>query len=91
MVDLLAKEYPWFLETWRGYRHHIQRADSIRYFILAQYGGIYIDLDNVSLQSSESVTSLTGALLTVCRAADEALTLCCGFRRGCRRPASGWV
>jgi len=43
---LLAKEYPWFLETWKGYRHNIQRADSIRYFILAQYGGIYIDLDN---------------------------------------------
>lgn len=24
------------------------RADSIRYFVLAHYGGIYIDLDDVS-------------------------------------------
>jgi mannosyltransferase OCH1-like enzyme len=47
--DLLAKEYPWFVETWDHYRFPIQRADSIRYFILAHYGGIYIDLDNVSL------------------------------------------
>jgi len=43
---LLANEYPWFLETWDNYRFPIQRADSIRYFILAHHGGIYIDLDN---------------------------------------------
>jgi mannosyltransferase OCH1-like enzyme len=42
------KEYPWFLETWDNYRFPIQRADSIRYFILAHHGGIYVDLDNVS-------------------------------------------
>lgn len=45
--DLLAKEYPWFVKTWDNYRFPIQRADSIRYFILVHYGGIYIDLDNV--------------------------------------------
>jgi mannosyltransferase OCH1-like enzyme len=44
------KEYPWFLETWDNYRFPIQRADSIRYFILAHHGGIYVDLDNVSRQ-----------------------------------------
>jgi inositol phosphorylceramide mannosyltransferase catalytic subunit len=47
--DLLTNEYPWFVETWDHYRFPIQRADSIRYFILAHHGGIYIDLDNVSL------------------------------------------
>ena len=51
VVDLLTTEYPWFLDTWAHYRYDIQRADSIRYFILDQHGGIYIDLDNVSLRS----------------------------------------
>lgn len=42
----IAKEYPWFLETWDSYPYPIQRADAIRYFVLAHYGGIYIDLDD---------------------------------------------
>jgi inositol phosphorylceramide mannosyltransferase catalytic subunit len=44
--NLLVEEYPWFLDTWNNYKYPIQRADSIRYFILERYGGIYIDLDN---------------------------------------------
>ena len=31
---LLSEHYPWFLPTYRGYRHLHQRADSGRYFIL---------------------------------------------------------
>jgi inositol phosphorylceramide mannosyltransferase catalytic subunit len=42
----IQKEYPWFLETFEQYAHNIQRADTIRYFVLAHYGGVYIDLDN---------------------------------------------
>lgn len=45
--DFIAKEYPWFLDTFDGYKYPIQRADSIRYFVLAHYGGTYIDLDDV--------------------------------------------
>ena len=45
-LAFIAREYPWFLKTFQGYRHKIQRADAIRYFVLAHYGGIYIDLDN---------------------------------------------
>ncbi|BCS25423.1 glycosyltransferase family 32 protein [Aspergillus puulaauensis] len=44
--QFIAAEYPWFLETFDGYRYPIQRADSIRYFVLAHYGGTYIDLDD---------------------------------------------
>ncbi|KAI5287582.1 hypothetical protein KEM54_005884 [Ascosphaera aggregata] len=44
--DFIAREYPWFLETFKAYEYPIQRADSIRYFVLAHYGGIYIDLDD---------------------------------------------
>jgi len=44
--DFIAAEYPWFLDTFDGYKYPIQRADSIRYFVLAHYGGTYIDLDD---------------------------------------------
>ncbi|KAF9884334.1 hypothetical protein FE257_001847 [Aspergillus nanangensis] len=44
--DFIAKEYPWFLDTFDGYKYPIQRADTIRYFVLAHFGGTYIDLDD---------------------------------------------
>ncbi|KAJ5972778.1 uncharacterized protein N7479_002696 [Penicillium vulpinum] len=44
--NFIAAEYPWFLDTFDGYSYPIQRADSIRYFILAHFGGTYIDLDD---------------------------------------------
>ncbi|KAL8974294.1 MAG: hypothetical protein Q9197_001469 [Variospora fuerteventurae] len=44
--ELVATEYPWFLNTFDNYSHPIQRADAIRYFVLAHFGGIYIDLDD---------------------------------------------
>lgn len=44
--DFIAKEYPWFLDTFDGYHYPIQRADAIRYFVLAYYGGTYLDLDD---------------------------------------------
>ncbi|KAF2841595.1 glycosyltransferase family 32 protein, partial [Patellaria atrata CBS 101060] len=44
--EFIAAEYPWFLETFDAYEFPIQRADSIRYFVLAHFGGIYIDLDD---------------------------------------------
>ena len=34
------------METFDNYVFPIQRADAIRYFILAFYGGVYIDLDD---------------------------------------------
>ncbi|CAG8962161.1 hypothetical protein HYFRA_00005208 [Hymenoscyphus fraxineus] len=44
--EFLALNYSWFLKTYDGYRHPVQRADTIRYFIMRHYGGIYLDLDN---------------------------------------------
>src|SRR5947208_4237900 len=35
---LIEKEYNWFLETYDSYPYMIQRADVIRYFVLAHYG-----------------------------------------------------
>jgi len=45
-LEFIETEYPWFAATFRNYQHPIQRADSIRYFVLAHYGGVYIDLDD---------------------------------------------
>jgi hypothetical protein len=53
----IATHYPWFLETFEGYKYPIQRADSIRYFVLYHYGGIYIDLDDVSHTDQHSIPS----------------------------------
>ncbi|KAI9697953.1 MAG: hypothetical protein M1836_004306 [Candelina mexicana] len=44
--DFIASEYPWFLDTFDNYGLPIQRADAIRYFVLAHFGGVYIDLDD---------------------------------------------
>ncbi|KAJ5646497.1 hypothetical protein N7490_002869 [Penicillium lividum] len=43
--DFLANHYPWFVDTWDDYAFPIQRADSIRYFVLYHFGGIYLDMD----------------------------------------------
>lgn len=53
MDEFIRKEYPWFVETFEGYPYPIQRADAIRYFVLAHHGGIYIDLDDGCNRSLE--------------------------------------
>ena len=51
----IEERFPWFLETYDGFRHNIQRADAVRYFILYAYGGIYSDLDIEPTRSLDSV------------------------------------
>lgn len=43
--QFIAEKYSWFLSTYDSYPYNIMRSDSIRYFILWHYGGVYIDLD----------------------------------------------
>jgi len=43
--ELIKEHYPWFLKTYDGYEHNINRADAVRYFVLHHHGGIYADLD----------------------------------------------
>lgn len=43
------------MDTFDGYSYPIQRADTIRYFILAHYGGTYIDLDDVSIPTRKTM------------------------------------
>lgn len=58
-LEFITKEYPWFLNTFVGYKHPIQRADSIRYFVLAYYGGVYIDLDDGCKRRLDPLLSYT--------------------------------
>lgn len=44
--EFILKHYSWFIDTFDNYPYPIQRADTIRYFVLSHYGGIYIDLDD---------------------------------------------
>lgn len=43
--EFLVAEYPWFVDSWDNYPFPIQRADSLRYFVLYHYGGMYLDMD----------------------------------------------
>ncbi|WVQ93639.1 hypothetical protein IAU59_000715 [Kwoniella sp. CBS 9459] len=43
--EFVAKHYPAHLHMFDTYKYPIQRADSIRYFILHHFGGVYMDLD----------------------------------------------
>ena len=53
--ELIAKRFPWFLPTYDSYKHPIERADAVRYFILYEYGGVYIDLDMECLKSVDDL------------------------------------
>ena len=53
--NLIKDTYPWFLDTYDSYKHGIERADAIRYFILYTYGGVYIDLDMECLKPIDSL------------------------------------
>ena len=46
--DFIQRQFPWFLNTYDDYVMPIQRVDAMRYFLMRHFGGIYIDLDNVS-------------------------------------------
>jgi mannosyltransferase OCH1-like enzyme len=46
-LAFIKEKYPWFLPVFDAYPYNIQRADVIRYFALAYYGGTYLDLDLV--------------------------------------------
>jgi hypothetical protein len=62
---LIEEKFPWFLESWLKYPYNIQRADVLRYFVLYEYGGIYL----VSLSAVCPQLSLANCQVTVQRQA----------------------
>jgi inositol phosphorylceramide mannosyltransferase catalytic subunit len=43
--NLVKKHYPQHLEMYKNFPYTIQRCDTVRYFILHRYGGLYADMD----------------------------------------------
>jgi len=41
----LQEKHAWFLPQFDGYKQNISRVDAARYFILYEYGGLYMDMD----------------------------------------------
>lgn len=52
---LVKTFYPQHLEMYRKYPYLIQKCDTVRYFILDRYGGIYADMDYICIKSFEMV------------------------------------
>ena len=39
-LELIKKNYSWFLDTYINYKYPIQKVDAVRPFILYHYGGL---------------------------------------------------
>ena len=56
----IEKEFPSFLPLFDGYDVAIKRIDAVRYFYLYRYGGVYMDLDSMSLRPFEELPLANG-------------------------------
>ena len=62
-LNLIKTYYPWFLETYNGYKYPIQKADAIRPFILYHEGGIYLDMDFTCIRNIDKFFKNQGVYL----------------------------
>lgn len=53
---LIKDKYPHLLSLWDTYGDPINKADALRYVVLYEYGGIYVDLDFECLRPLDRVT-----------------------------------
>ena len=53
--SFIYKYYRWFFPVYSGYDHWIKRVDSLRYFLLHFFGGVYLDLDSECWKNIESL------------------------------------
>jgi mannosyltransferase OCH1-like enzyme len=53
--EFIKEHFNFFLPIYDGYQYNVQRADSIRYFILYHYGGVYSDIDLEPYKCIESL------------------------------------
>ncbi len=63
--NFIQTQYAWFLPIYDAYRHAIERADAVRYFILYTYGGVYIDLDMECLRPIHHLFEAADIFLSV--------------------------
>ena len=53
--ELIVEKYPEYICLWSEFRFDIQRCDFIRYLILHEYGGWYVDCDVYPIQNLDSI------------------------------------
>ncbi len=53
--DFLQNKYPHYLDIYKKFPHDVQRWDAIRFLIIYEYGGLYIDVDYWCLKNVESL------------------------------------
>ena len=53
--ELIVEKYPEYICLWSEFRFDIQRCDFIRYLILHEYGGWYVDCDVYPIQKLDSL------------------------------------
>ncbi|KAL2915935.1 hypothetical protein HK105_204358 [Polyrhizophydium stewartii] len=58
----IAHKFPEFLPTFDSYPYPIQRVDAVRYFILYEYGGVYLDLDIGCFRSMEPLLKFSAVI-----------------------------
>lgn len=58
MIEFVEKYYPLYLIPYQNFKYDVQRWDAIRYLILYQMGGVYVDFDYECLEPLDSL--LTG-------------------------------
>lgn len=50
-LNLVEAKYSQLLPIYHSYKYDVNRADAIRYMILYEHGGLYLDLDIISYKS----------------------------------------
>lgn len=58
--NFISKSYPDFLPTFQSYEYDSQRIDAAKYFVLMQYGGIFLDIDVGLERSLDNLRRLDG-------------------------------
>ena len=55
--ELICDKYLHYVDLWNSFRYPIQRADFIRYLILYEFGGWYVDCDVFPIQDLSSLSN----------------------------------
>ncbi|KAK3258056.1 hypothetical protein CYMTET_32884 [Cymbomonas tetramitiformis] len=54
-LAFVKKEFPEYLEAYRGLPKDVERADFFRYMVILRYGGVYADMDTECRQPLDSL------------------------------------
>ncbi|XP_052812165.1 uncharacterized protein LOC128239780 [Mya arenaria] len=60
---LVKERHPNLLPIWDKYMRNIMRADALRYVVLYEFGGAYLDLDVVAYRSFDRITYKYGCII----------------------------